>query len=129
MSNIHFRDRNLKYFTVLLCSALVCDMPLQSFCVVSGIILLFLSVLTFLLLNFKREMTSFELTQPEEEIFFVPRLTSAFGVLTLLRIVLIFGFVWGIIGYYWVISSGASCDDRILQVVNYIILAVSIYSH
>ena len=97
-------------------SSLSCALPLQSFCIVSGLLLLLMGVVSFLLLNFKREAASNDLDFSAEEILALPRWTSIFGLLTYLRIVCMFGLIWGMIGLNWTFSSTRSCDLRIVQV-------------
>lgn len=92
-------------------------MPLQPFCVVSGGAFLLLSLFSYMLLNFKRDIALTDHVQPTtNHLLLIPRPSSAVGLLILLRLFCLFGVVWSFIGYNWVISSGPTCHMRILQV-------------
>lgn len=96
--------------------SLTCHVPLQAFCLVAGVLFLLLGVLSFFLLNIRREATSLDLVRPADEVLLVPRLTSAFGLLTSLRIACLFGLVWASIGVDWTMTTSSGCDDRIKEV-------------
>lgn len=83
----------------------------------SGVVFFVVSFFSCASLHFSREGVHADSTLQSEEIILLPRLTTSFGVLTTLRIVCLFGLVWGTIGLNWVTYAGPGCDERLTKVL------------